>query len=286
MAISPAHKFGQLIGDFLELTIEPLLREFANKNGLYLDKKGIRPARKGKKVKWVDKYGNSHDLDFVLERNGTKNKLGIPVAFIETAWRRYTKHSRNKAQEIQGALLPLAETYHEYSPFIGVVLAGVFTEGALNQLRSLGFSVLFLPMTTLIKAFKDFGIDISADEQTSDKEFVKKVNIFEKLSKKNIKKISRAFLELNAIGVENFFHELDMAIKRMITSIVIFPLYGKPYTLKTIKEAIDFVKNFNESEESLPLVRYEIIVQYNNGDEIKGIFGNKSNAIRFLNNFR
>lgn len=54
--------------------------------------------------------GNAHDLDFVLERGGSDDKIGMPAAFIETAWRRYTKHYRNNAQEIQGALEPLAET--------------------------------------------------------------------------------------------------------------------------------------------------------------------------------
>ena len=46
--------------------------------------------------------------DYVLERGGTDTVRGLPAAFIETAWRRYTKHSRNKAQEIQGAVLALA----------------------------------------------------------------------------------------------------------------------------------------------------------------------------------
>jgi hypothetical protein len=62
--------------------------------------------------------------------------LGMPAAFIETAWRRYTKHSRNKAQEIQGAIMPLVETYMKAGPFIGAVLAGVFTKGALMALNS------------------------------------------------------------------------------------------------------------------------------------------------------
>ena len=60
-------------------------------------------------------------------------KPGKPVAFIESAWRRYTKHSRNKAQEIQGAILPLAETYSESNLFLGAVLAGVFTEGRIKS---------------------------------------------------------------------------------------------------------------------------------------------------------
>ena len=45
--------------------------------------------------------GNVHDLDYVFEQGGTEATIGQPKAFIEIAWRRYTKHSRNKAQEIQ-----------------------------------------------------------------------------------------------------------------------------------------------------------------------------------------
>ena len=109
MAESHSHKFGQIIGDLLEIAIQPHLEKFARKNKLFLDKKGIRKARPGKKVTWTDNNGNKHDLDFVIERGGAASKIGIPVAFIESAWRRYTKHSRNKAQEIQSAIIPLIE---------------------------------------------------------------------------------------------------------------------------------------------------------------------------------
>ena len=143
MAESLAHKFGQIIGDLLELAIEPHLQRFAKRNKLFLDKKGVRLIRKGRKLSWIDSKQNVHDLDYVLERGGTNEVLGNPVAFIETAWRRYTKHSRNKAQEIQGAILPLVEKYKNSSPFIGVVIAGVFTSGAIIQLQSSGFCVLY-----------------------------------------------------------------------------------------------------------------------------------------------
>ena len=84
MAESPTHKFGQIIGDILEASMEDPIREFVSRHpGLYLDKKGDRPARgRKKKSSWVDKYGNSHDLDFVIERGGSPNKIGRPAAFI------------------------------------------------------------------------------------------------------------------------------------------------------------------------------------------------------------
>ena len=181
MAESLSHKFGQLIGDLLELALEPHLQKFAKKHKLYLDKKGVRKARAGKKVTWTDSKENKHDLDFVLERGGTENEIGVPVAFIESAWRRYTKHSRNKAQEIQSAILPLANKYKNSSPFLGVVLAGVFTEGALSQLKSLGFGVLYFPYDSVIKAFSKFGIDASFDEKTAESDFRKKMRIYRKI---------------------------------------------------------------------------------------------------------
>jgi hypothetical protein len=162
MAGSPAHRFGQIIGEVLEAATLPLLEQFARDHQLYLDKMGKRPCRKGKKCTWLDSNGNTHDLDYVLERGGTPDKVGMPAAFIETAWRRYTKHSRNKAQEIQGAIEPLAATFKNSGPFKGAVLAGVFTEGALQQLKSLGFTVLYFPYESVVAVFRTFGIDASA----------------------------------------------------------------------------------------------------------------------------
>jgi hypothetical protein len=177
MAESLSHKFGQIVGHVLEAAIEPELRVFANKHALYLDTKGRRPARTGTKVTWTDLYGNAHDLDYVLERAGTDTSIGAPVAFIETAWRRYTKHSRNKAQEIQGAVQVLALTHRFSCPFIGAILGGVFTDGALNQLRSLGFQILFFPYDSIVKAFEAAGVDARFDEDTPEKEFRKKIRL-------------------------------------------------------------------------------------------------------------
>lgn len=53
MATSNSHKFGQIIGDVLELAVAPFLRDFAKKYSLYLDVKEIRPARPGTKVSWI-----------------------------------------------------------------------------------------------------------------------------------------------------------------------------------------------------------------------------------------
>ena len=170
MAQSPAHTFGQIIGDVLERAVEPLIAELAERHGLYWDKKGLRLARGGRKLSWVDLYGNTHELDYVVERGGTERRVGVPVAFIEVAWRRYTKHSKNKAQEIQGAILPLVATHRNVAPFTGAVVAGDFTASSLAQLRSQGFCVAHLPTETVLEAFKVVGIDANYGEATPDAE--------------------------------------------------------------------------------------------------------------------
>ena len=99
MAKSQSHTLGEFIGAFFEDLMKKPFRDFADKNGLYFDTIGPRRARKGKKVTWTDVHGSKHDLDFVIEKGGTEEHVGEPVAFIELAWRSYTKHSKNKAKK-------------------------------------------------------------------------------------------------------------------------------------------------------------------------------------------
>ena len=283
MAESLSHKFGQIIGDLLELAIEPHLEKFARKHKLFLDKKGERKARTGKKVSWTDGKANKHDLDFVLERNGTVNKTGVPVAFIEVAWRRYTKHSRNKAQEIQGAIIPLTEKYKSSSPFVGVVLAGEFTDGSLNQLKSHGFGVLYFPYDTVVKAFRKFGIDAASNEGTSEKDFRSKIESWNKLKDKT--DVAKELLKLNKKNASAFFSSLTESVSRFIERIIILPLYGQESSANTITEAIDFLKKYSEDKLKLPLTKYEIIIRYNTGDRIEASFKDKKDTIKFLETY-
>jgi hypothetical protein len=86
MAESLAHRWGQIIGDVFEVFIRNILQDVANQHHLNLDFRRPRKARGGQnKVTWQDGYGNKHDLDYVLERGGTEDALGVPATFIESA---------------------------------------------------------------------------------------------------------------------------------------------------------------------------------------------------------
>lgn len=284
MAQSPTHKFGQIIGDMIERAMEDPLRECVYRNNnLYLDKRGPRNTRPGKqKVTWDDKFGNSHDLDFVIERGGDYNSNGKPVAFIEIAWRRYTKHSRNKVQEIQGAIAPLAETYSDFAPFKGVILSGVFTEGALTQLSSLGFEVCYFNYDAILDAFQIVGIDAFWDEDTPDAVVKQKVDDFEALDHASALSIEERLRVNKKNSIDNFINSLESSILRQINSIYVIPVHGNTHEYNSKETAINFVANYNLKADASPFIRFEIIAKYNNGDKVEATFQDKNTTINFL----
>ncbi|WP_025679671.1 hypothetical protein [Paenibacillus massiliensis] len=286
MAKSASHKFGQMIGDLLEEAMLVYMEPFAKRYGLYLDYKHPRDARGGKsEVIWVDINNNKHKLDLVLEKNGTDQLIGQPVAFVEMAWRRYTKHSKNKAQEIQGAILPLIRKYHKYSPFYGAVVAGEFTQPSLIQLRSEGFQVVYFAFETIVEAYKLVEIDVYWGEGTSDEEVFGKIEQYEKLphGKKSI--IISSLLSANKHQLDEFISKLGQAIERQIEAVRVYLLHGKLAELPSIEDALSYIASYNEVNSVVPLIKYEIMIRYNNGDKIEAQFKEKQSAVAFLTEY-
>jgi hypothetical protein len=259
------------------------LKAVAQGHQLYLDYKHPRPARGGmSKVAWRDRWGNTHDLDYVLEQGGTEAHTGDPKAFIEVAWRRYTKHSRNKAQEIQGAVVPLAETYSRFNPFRGAVLAGVFTEGSLQQLRSHGFTLLYIPYESIVRACAVADVDAYFDEATSDEALAARVASYRSLPEAKKARVSAALLLEHASSMKAFIRSLERSLGRTIARILIVSLHGPTHEARTIKHAVEWIRRHRESEAVSGFVRYEVQVDYSNGDKIEAEFQDKATAIEFL----
>jgi hypothetical protein len=283
MAASPAHRFGQIIGGLLEAVVRPQLEAFCQQQGLYLDhQQKTRAARRGRKVTWEDQYGNTHDLDFVIERNGTDAAIASPVAFIEVAWRRYTKHSRNKAQEIQGAILPLAEKYRWNNPFLGAILAGIFTEGSLEQLWSMGFHVLYFPYETLVAAFQDSAIDIRFDEATSDATFRRTVEKIEAASDSTMTRIRDRLVQANVQETRGFLEALYLRLGRQVIRVLVVPLYGRVNEFAAIESAIRFLDEHRIYEGSGEFRKYEVFVEFSNGDKVQAFLDSKQRVREFL----
>ena len=287
MAASSSHKFGQEVGKLIEDIVlndilKPRLQQFVQTKNYYLDWQRIRPARSGQKVTWEDKYKNKHDLDFVIEIDGTDNQLGTPVAFIECAWRRYTKHSKNKAQEIQGAILPIIELHNLSAPFYGAVLAGEFTKPALDQLRNNGFAIIYIPYQDVVAAFKAINLDIAFDEKTPDKAYTTASKQLAALSILERQKLGEALLKGSKEEVDKFMDTLRNSLERYIAQIIIIPLFGTKYEFKSIDDALIELNTLDIDRPSGEFERLEVIVDYNNKDTIRATFQNKALLADFL----
>lgn len=287
MAKSPSHALGQIIGFAMEKAVYDILKDISCDYSLYLDKQGPRNTRKGlKKVTWTDNENNNHDLDFVLEKYGDNDKKGFPIAFIECAWRRYTKHSVNKAGEICNALVPLRETYKDYSPFLGVIVAGEWTRGGLNNMTQKGINVVHITTNIIVEAFKSVNIDVFFDEETDNEKMNMEVQKFNKLSDKKKEYISSKLIELSFESFKDFKHKMVNCFCKKIVRVMIIPLYGEEKKTFDIKSAIQYIENIGyESFWCKTMKKIEIQLEYSNGDTTKGVFSNKINALDYLSKY-
>ena len=283
MADSHAHTLGEQIGIFFENAMKVPILEFATSRSLYFDTFGYRQARLGKKVTWLDVDGNRHDLDYVLERGGTDTTIGEPVAFIELAWRRYTKHSKNKVQEIYGAVNPIAQKFARVHPFKGAILSGDFTITSIDQLQSQGFSVLYIPFQRIVSAFAEHGIDIYFDEHTSEDRLGRIVAQWRNTPETVFAEVRKSLYASCAGEMREFVNSLRVSVDRKVRAVHVVPLYGNDVELTSVADAIDFVCAIaDKNEEDKHLHTIEIVVLYDNGTRIEGRFVSRSEAVDFL----
>lgn len=294
MAESLAHRWGQIIGDVFEMFVRNILKEVAIKHDLYLDFKRPRKARGGQgKVSWQDGYGNKHDLDYVLERGGDDERLGVPAAFIESAWRRYTKHSKNKVQEIEAAVMPVALTFSRHQPFLGAVLAGEFTQNALQQLESKGFAVLHVPYKSILVAFEELGIDASSEDGingTTEDQFRQKIARWESL--KQPKATNRLLSILRAAHRREIIHfkqRLEASITRRVDVIRLTVFRGQSIECNDVESAIGYLieeeRTFRLREGGEQRENFEIQIRFSNGAKIDATFPKRGEAVAFLRSF-
>jgi len=287
VANSPSHRLGELIGDFFEESIIEYLKPLVDKKGFYLDYRHPRKARNGgKEVLGIDEEGNKHKLDIVIEADGTEDKMGNPKAFIEMAWRRYTKHSKAKVQEISGAILPLVKTYKQNCPFYAAVLSGEFTKNSITQLESQGFYVVHITYKDMCQLYKDaVGIEIAWEEDTPDAQIERIATCVEGLSALKKKDLKENFYSRNKNKLEALANVVEEALDQQVTQIIVVPVHGKGQILLSVDDAVEFIQNYDEDSKA-PILRYEITIKYTNGDEFTMKCCNKLKAIQFLNKYK
>ncbi len=268
---SSGHKLGQLIGDWYEqYFVLPLLQKVGESLNLFVDSRFInRSAREGK-ILWDDLDGNFVDYDYVLELGGSDKMSGIPVAFIECFWRRGSRHSKDKARDDSGKLMPMRETYPT-ARFLGIVSAGDFTKPARELVRSREIDLFYVPKDKIVSAFELCDLIMDYPDKLPEDEKADIVEIFNNKFVADKKKAVQQAL-INLIGkatIESYVDRVRATLSALPQEIrFVLRHDSMPISFETVADATEFLKSpaFNMSS---PIESYLYQVTYSDGSEFE-----------------
>lgn len=268
---SAGHKLGQLIGDwFEEHFVFPLLQDLSKTLGLFLDSRFLQRDARGDKIQWEDIEGNNVDYDFVLEIDGTNLQIGIPVAFIESFWRRGSRHSKDKARDDSGKLLPMLEIYPS-ARFLGIISAGDFTNPARELVKSRGIELFYVPKDKLIRAFSDNGLIIDYPDSSPESEKALIVKKFEhEFTQEKKLKVCHALKALIGTATINSFTQRVQAKLSALPQEIRFILRqdSHPIVFDSVSDATMFLKTPQFKMEN-PCESYVYQITFSDGSEFE-----------------
>ena len=82
--------------------------------------------------------------------------------------------------------------------------------------------------------------------------------------------------------VDRFMDTLRNCLERYITKIILIPLFGVRYEFESIDVALINLDTVDIDNPGGEFERFEVIVNYNNGDTIEATFQNKTLLADFL----
>lgn len=273
---SSGHKLGQVVGDWYEEYFAvPVLENLASKLNLYLDHRFRKRSCRGNKILWMDSQKNSVDYDFVLEIDGTDDKKGVPVAFFETFWRRGARHSKDKARDDSGKLMPAKQSFPT-ARVIGIISAGDFTEPARELVLSRGIDLFYVDKSKIIEAWAKHGIQIDYEDWLPENDKLKIVNRAVEQLKTNEEVPKRIAETLKEIVGETSLTSYMFRLVGKLGAIpqqyqLVIHVSSKPIVFSDIKEVSVFLSNKEPNSiefETNQLYTYEVV--FADGDSYFG----------------
>jgi hypothetical protein len=268
---SAGHKLGQLIGDwFEEYFVLPLLTQAGATLNLFLDNRFIERPVRGEKIVWEDGEGNSVDYDFVLELNGRTDHRGIPVAFVECAWRRGARHSKDKARDDSGKLLPMRGSYPT-ARFLGMVVAGDFTEPARELVSSRGIDLFYVSKDKVVQAFRQVGLTVDYPDDAPEAEKARLATAFERrfTTDKHPEVAQRLIDLLGQPAVTSYVDRVRAKLSALPEEIrLILRHESTPIVFRSLDEVSAFLENPSFTMNT-PRTTYVYQVTYTDGSEFE-----------------
>lgn len=134
--------------------------------------------------------------------------------------------------------------------------------------------------------FDTVGVSIRWEEDTNEETLQEIVDDLEFAFSNNIDftKLEKHFYFMYKQRLECLAEALCNSFDTVITEVIVIPIHGVPQICGSIETAVNFVMNYNKKTVA-PILKYEIIVKYNNNVEYTMMCSDKRKAILFLNQY-
>ncbi|MEH1859339.1 MAG: DNA methyltransferase [Nostoc sp.] len=264
----PVHRWFRFSAGFSAQSVETIITQFQERGEITV----LDPfADSGTTLLASEKLGVEC---FGIEAHPFVARIARAKLLYQTDSDAYLEHIK-KVTKYAENLQPCVETYPK-----------LFTQGALDQLESKGFKILYLKYENIVKSFTSVGINASFNESTLESEFQNKIEQWKNLSTPDINNIKNQILSLEKYQIDKFINILEKSFTRLVQQVNIIVLHGLCQQAETINNAIEYIQNYSENQPKFaPAIKYEIDIRYNNGDIIHAMFKNKTEALKFLRTF-
>jgi hypothetical protein len=266
---SAGHRLGQIIGDWWERrVVAELLSEVATRLELFLDHRFVSRTSRSNKILWKDEDGNFVDYDFVLELEGSTDKQGIPVGFIECFWRGGARHSKDKARDDTNKLLPMRDTYPT-ARLLAIAACGEFTAPAREYVSTRRVDLFFMPKSKIIEAFRSVNVNIDYPDTLSE---AGKQDLLRDLSARlTPQKEKEAALALRRIAGEGTFASFKSKVLSALSALpqeirIIESAHSDVVVFENVSEVSKFLENPEFSHQGTDTT-YEYSITYSDGFE-------------------
>jgi hypothetical protein len=268
---SAGHKLGQLVGDWFEqFFVVPLAERIARELALFADHRFVKRAVRGAgKVLWTDIEGNQVDYDVVLELGGTQREVGTPVAFLECFWRRGARHSKDKARDDTGKLLPMRDFYPT-ARFLGLVAAGEFTGPSRELVRSRNVDLFYVPKQKVVEAFMQHKLVMDYDDKSPESTKNVLVDEFERRLTTAAKKRAASTLTqlIGDNAVASYVLRVKAALSASPEEIRLIAVHSsEPIVFRSLQDAADFLDHSPQFPMCSPVESFVYEITYSDGSE-------------------
>lgn len=112
--------------------------------------------------------------------------------------------------------------------------------------------------------------------------FRKTTNRIESAPPGELERIRTHLVMVNQAAIDSFFEALRRRLGRHVTRVVVIPLYGRVNEFASIEAALQFLDGHMIYEGSGEFRKYEIRVEFSNGDKVEAFIEAKNNVKEFL----